>query len=311
MTVEEIKALLQELSFPPRRITEQTVYCILALANTTPRQGLLAGHTCLANGARIHDILNFVRQDIGRPVAENTRESYRKTSLRPLMEAGWVIRHQLSTNDPNTYYRLHPDFARLLTLSPGPESDNLIERLRLPARRRPRPRPPLHQEVHVTLAPGHVQLLSPGRHNLLEKAVVETLGPALLQYPQVVYLGDTAPRAGYQDRPLMRRLNLPIVVSVSLPDVILYSPEEQTLLVVEAVISSGPVTPGRLAQLRELTAGPANLGMKTVYISAFPSRRVFRRFVEDIAWESSVWIEDEPYNIIHFLALPQDRPISD
>jgi hypothetical protein len=311
MNIDEIKALLQELNFPPRRITEQTAFCILALANTTPRQGLLAGHTCLADGARIHDILNFVRQDIGRPVAENTRESYRKTSLRPLMEAGWVIRHQLSTNDPNTYYRLHPDFARLLTLSPGPERDNLIERLRLPERRRPRPRPPLHQEVQIMLAPGHVQPLSPGRHNLLEKAVVETLGSALLQHPQVVYLGDTAPRAGYQDRSLMRRLNLPIVVSASLPDVILYSLEEQTLLVVEVVISSGPVTPGRLAQLRELTTGPANLGMKTVYISAFPSRRVFRRFVEDIAWESSVWIEDEPYNIIHFLALPRDRPISD
>lgn len=306
MTVEEIKALLQELNFPPRRITEQTAFCILALANTTPRQGLLAGHIRLTDGARIHDILNFVRQDIGRPVAENTRESYRKTSLRPLMEAGWVIRHQLSTNDPNTYYRLHPDFAHLLTLPRGPERDNLIERLRLPERRRPRPRPSLHEEVHVTLAPGHVYTLSPGRHNLLEKAVVETLGPALLQHPQVVYLGDTAPRAGYQDRSLMRRLNLPIVVSVSLPDVILYSTEEQTLLVIEAVISSGSVTQGRLTQLRELTAGPVSLGVQTVYISAFPSRRIFRRFVEDIAWDSSVWIANEPYNIIHFLALPQD-----
>ena len=304
MTVEEIKARLQELNFPPRRITEQTAFCILALANTTARQGLLTGHTCLADGARVHDILNFVRQDIGRPVAENTRESYRKTSLRPLMEAGWVIRHQLSTNDPHTYYRLHPDFARLLALPPGPERDALVERLRLPERRRPRPRPSPHQEVHGTLAPGHVYTLSPGGHNVLEKAVVETLGPALLQHPQAVYLGDTAPRAGYQDRSLMRRLNLPIDVSVSLPDVILCSLEEQTLLVIEAVISSGSITPGRLAQLQELTAGPVSLGVQTVYISAFPSRRIFRRFVEHIAWESSVWIANEPYNIIHFLALP-------
>ena len=36
MTVKEVKALLQELNFPPRRITEQTAFCILALANTTP-----------------------------------------------------------------------------------------------------------------------------------------------------------------------------------------------------------------------------------------------------------------------------------
>jgi len=129
-------------------------------------------------------------------VAENTRESYRKTSLRQLVEAGWVIRHQLSTNDPHTYYRLHPDFARLLALPPGPERDALVECLRLPERRRPRPRPSPHQEVHVTLAPGHVYTLSPGGHNVLEKAVVETLGPALLQHPQAVYLGDTAPKAG-------------------------------------------------------------------------------------------------------------------
>jgi hypothetical protein len=306
MDVEEIKALLQELNFPPRRITEQTAFCILALANTTPRQGLLTGHAGLADGARVHDILNFVRQDIGRPVAENTRESYRKTSLRPLVEAGWVIRHQLSTNDPNTYYRLRPDFARLLVLSPGLERRSLIESLRLPEHSRPRQRVDLRQDVHVSLAPGQAHTLSPGRHNLLEKAVVETLGPALLERPQVVYLGDTAPRAGYQNRTLMRRLNLPIDISVALPDVILYGSEEQTLLVVEAVVSSGPVTPGRLAQLRESTIGPVGLGVQAVYVSAFPSRRIFRRFVEDIAWESSVWIADEPYSIIHFVSLSLD-----
>jgi len=102
---------------------------------------------------------------------------------------------------------------------------------------------------------------------------------------------------------LMRQLNLPIDVSVSLPDVILYSPEGQTLLVIEAVVSSGPVTLERLAQLHKLTAGSVSLGVQTVYISAFPSRRVFRKFVEDIAWGSSVWIVDEPYNIIHFVTL--------
>ena len=306
MNVEEIKALLQELNFPHRWITEQTVFCVLALANTTPRQGLLTGHASLADGARVHDILNFVRQDIGRAVAENTRESYRKTSLRPLVGAGWVIRHQLSTNDPNTYYRLHPDFVRLLALPPGLERRSLIESLRLPERKHPRQRVDLGQDVCVGLAPGQAHILSPGRHNLLEQAVVETLGPALLEHPQVVYLGDTAPRAGYQNRTLMRRLNLPIDVSVSLPDVILYGSEEQTLLVVEAVVSSGPITPGRLVRLQEFTAGPVDLGVQTAYISAFPSRRVFRRFVEEIAWESSVWIADEPYNVIHFVSLSRD-----
>jgi hypothetical protein len=223
------------------------------------------------------------------------------------MEAGWVIRHQLSTNDPNTYYRLRPDFARLLVLPLGPQRDELIARLCLPERRFPRWKPDLKRGVPVILAPGQVHTLSPGRHNLLEKAVVEMLGPAILQHPQVVYLGDTAPRIGYQNRSLMRRLNLPIDVSVSLPDVILCDPEEQALLVVEAVISSGPITTGRLAQLQALTTGPANLGARIICVSAFPSRRVFRQFAEDVAWGSSVWIADEPYNIIHFVALSHDN----
>lgn len=306
MTADDVKALLQSLNFPARWVTEQTAFCILALADTAPGQGLLAGHASLADGARIHDILSFVRRKFGRPVAENTRESYRKTSLRPLMEAGWVVRHQLSTNDPNTYYRLHPDFARLLTLNAGAERDALIEHLRLPERRRPRQHPSLGQEGRVVLSPEQTYDLSPGQHNLLEKAVVEVLGPALVARPRVVYLGDTARRTGYQDRPLMRQLNLPIDVSVSLPDVILFSTEEQALLVVEAVVSSGPVTPSRLIQLQGLVADSASLGLKVSYISAFPSRQVFRRFVEDIAWGSEVWIADEPYNIIHFVAITTD-----
>jgi len=71
-------------------------------------------------------------------------------------------------------------------------------------------------------------------------------------------------------------------------------------------VSSGPVTPGRLVQLQEFTIDPVDLGVQAAYISAFPSRRIFRRSVEDIAWDSSVWIADEPYSIIHFVSLSLD-----
>jgi hypothetical protein len=233
-------------------------------------------------------------------VAENTRESYRKTSLRPLMEAGWVVRHNLSTNDPNTYYRLNEEFARFLEARPGPGREELAGRLRAGLRRRrPRGRR-ANGEVVVRLATGQTFTLSPGRHNELEKEVVETLAPAILKSPSVVYLGDTAPRAGYQDRTLMRRLNLPIDVTASLPDVILFDAKERHLVVVEAVTSSGPITPGRLDQLREITRGPERLKIEISYLNAFPNRRALRVFLEQIAWGTSAWIADEPWNLIHF-----------
>ncbi|HEX7182090.1 MAG TPA: BsuBI/PstI family type II restriction endonuclease [Thermoanaerobaculia bacterium] len=295
---------MRELGFPESHITDQTALTILALVNRQPRKGLLAGHERLADGARIHDILSFVRKDFRRKVAENTRESYRKTSLRPLIDAGWVIRHQLSTNDPNTYYRLSGELDRLFEEGPGPERDRLIEKLRLTGKKgaggRQRER---EGELSVLLATDQAFALSPGTHNELEKEVVEVLGPAILRRSSVVYLGDTAPRTGYQDRVLMRRLNLPIDVTTSLPDVILHDSYENRLLVVEAVTSTGPITPARLEQLRELVRGPARLGIRIEYLTAFPTRKIFRRFVEAIAWGTSIWISAEPSNLVHFVSI--------
>ena len=36
------------------------------------------------------------------------------------------------------------------------------------------------------------------------------------------------------------------------------------------------------------------------YISAFRSRREFRRFAAEIAWDTAVWIAVEPDHVIHF-----------
>ena len=215
-----------------------------------------------------------------------------------------MIRHRLSTNDPNTHYRLHGELAQLLAAEPGPERDRLIARLRIPERKQ-RKKKNGDGSILVRLSAEQSFTLQPGAHNELERAIVETLAPAILANPSVVYLGDTASRAGYQDRALMRRLNLPIDVTESLPDVVIYSSEENRLLIVEAVASSGPIDTVRLAQLRGFCQGPDRLGVRLEFLSAFPSRRELRRFVEEIGWGTGVWIADEPWNLIHFVALSQ------
>jgi hypothetical protein len=306
VTIESIKDLLRDLGFQESLITDQTALVILALIDRKPRAGLLPDHSCLADGARIHDILEFVRSDFNRKVAENTRESYRKTSLRPLLEAGWVIRHRLSTNDPNTHYQLHGELLQLLASEAGPERDRLSAKLRIAGKTaRKEKKRSGEGDVVVRLSTERSIILSPGAHNELERAIVETLAPAILTKPSVVYLGDTATRAGHQDRKLMRRLNLPIDVTESLPDVVIYSQMENRLLIVEAVASSGPIDMVRLAQLRALCQGPDRLGVRLEFLTAFPSRKELRRFVEEIAWGTGVWIADEPWNLIHFVALNQ------
>jgi BsuBI/PstI restriction endonuclease len=308
VTIESVKELLRELGLPTSYLSDQTALTILALADRQPRAGLLPEHHCLADGARIHDILEFVRNDFERKVAENTREAYRKTTLRPLMDLGWVIRHRLSTNDPNTHYRLHGELAELLEVESGAEKDRLLAKLRSTGKRRKAAQ--LGGDVVVRLSSGRMFTLSPGAHNELEKDVVEILVPAVLKRPSVVYLGDTAPRAGYQDRTQMRRLNLPIDITESLPDVVVYSHDARRLLVVEVVTSTGPITSARLDQLIDLAQGPSRLGVEVEFLTAFPNRKGLRRFVEEIAWGTSVWIAEEPWNLIRFAEIDQ-RPATE
>ena len=301
LDLDEVKVLLQQIGLDRKLVTEQSAICVLALSDGREREGLLQGKTHLRDGARIHDIIEFARHECGKDVAENTRESYRKLSLKPLCDEGLVIRHQLSTNDPKTFYRLHPEMLRVMTCPAPLErrwlARDLATRLSQGEGWRQHRR---RTEVPVEVGQTQPFFLSPGAHSQLSAAVVEVYAPKFLTRSQVVYLGDTRHKVGYQNRDLMRELNLPLQVTVNLPDVILLSETEHCLVIVEVVASSGPISAARLVQFQSLVQQPLALGYGVRYVTAFPSRRVLRRFVEDIAWNTDVWIASEADQIIRF-----------
>ena len=37
-----------------------------------------------------------------------------------------------------------------------------------------------------------------------------------------------------------------------------------------------------------------------VYVTAFPDKQTFNRFTVEIAWETEVWLSDNPTHLIHF-----------
>ncbi|MEW6366145.1 MAG: BsuBI/PstI family type II restriction endonuclease [Acidobacteriota bacterium] len=291
-------ALLKMLDLPRGVATEQTAICLFAMTDDTPRGGLLPGKVCLRDGCRIHDILQFARSEFRKKVAENTRESYRKLSLSPLCEIGLVTRHQLSTNDPNTFYRISEALERLLTCPPGERRallDELLSSFASPARRRPSATGGPRLRVG-----SRIVQLSGGAHSQLEKEVVEGLVVRILASPTLLYLGDTARKTGYQNRQAMREMSLPIDVAAALPDVLAADMHEHRLVVVEAVTTTGPVRPSRIVELGALVAPAVKLGWSVVYVSAFPDRSTMRRFIEQLAWGTRVWIAEEPDHVIWF-----------
>jgi len=53
----------------------------------------------------------------------------------------------------------------------------------------------------------------------------------------------------------------------------------------------------RYIELEELFS---SVMIDKVYISAFPNKKIFSHYLSDIAWETEVWIADNPTHMIHF-----------
>ena len=82
-----------------------------------------------------------------------------------------------------------------------------------------------------------------------------------------------------------------------MPDLVVYLPDKNWLVLLEAASSHGPVDAKRHRELAELFAR-STAGL--VYVSCFSSRAKMRKDLPDIAWETDVWCADNPTHLIHF-----------
>ena len=144
---------------------------------------------------------------------------------------------------------------------------------------------------------GTVITFSPDEHNLLQKAIIEEFLPRYGYNADVSYVGDTAKKFVVFQEQKLQELRFFHLDDGEIPDVVAYSETKNWLYLIEAVHSSGPISRSRLLKLQELTA---NCAVPIVYVTAFLNRATFRRFVAEIAWETEVWLADDPDHLIHF-----------
>lgn len=69
------------------------------------------------------------------------------------------------------------------------------------------------------------------------------------------------------------------------------------MVLIEAVTSHGPVNPKRRQELKaSFSASTAGL----VFVTAFLDRKAMVKYLNDISWETEVWIAESPTHLIHF-----------
>ncbi len=65
---------------------------------------------------------------------------------------------------------------------------------------------------------------------------------------------------------------------------------------VESVTSVGPMDPKRILEITEMTK---DVTAGKIFVTAFLDFKTYKRFAEELAWETEVWIAEMPEHMIH------------
>ena len=294
MKLEETRSLLNELCVPIKQQTDMCCYVFLAMANIRENDTWSAVSN---KWIRIHDIIVFIKEHYGVIYAENSRETVRKQAIHHFRNAAFIEDNGEATNSPNYRYRLTNEMLSLIRCFGTDEwkwqreifmssHESLISLYESKKRVRKMP----------VLINGSDFTFSPGRHNELQKAILEEFAPRFAPDAECLYVRDTTEKDLVKNQEKLQSLDFFITLHDKMPDVVLYCHDKNWLYFVEAVTSVGPMEPKRIKEIDDMTS---HVKAGKIYVTAFPDFKTFKKFSQLLAWDTEVWIAEMPDHMIH------------
>lgn len=298
--LKEAHSVLLDLGLPRQQLNDRTALCLLALLDLVPKKKWESASAPLIG---ITPIMDWAKENFDTEYAPNTRETFRRQSMHQFIEAGICTynpdKPERPVNSPKAVYQIESNLLKVLKTY---GTDAYKSRLKLYLKKRPTLIERYAKARDMNMIPvkikgGQKIALSPGEHSALIKSIVEDFGSRYAPGGELVYVGDTGDKYGFFDKELLLDLGVQLDNHGKMPDVVIYLKNKNWLLLIESVTSHGPVDSKRHGELATLFK---NCSAGLVYVSAFPNRKVFLKYLEAIAWESEVWIADAPTHLIHF-----------
>lgn len=298
--VQEARSLLKALGMDDERSNERSALTLLALLHLRS-EDKWSDATNPMLGTRA--IMDWIRDEYGRNYAANTRETIRRQTLHQFAEAMLIRqnsdRPDRPVNSPKWNYHVTskalavilkygtPAFDRkldeYLTVVPGLKTKYAADRLR--------------NRIPIAFPNGRLFTLSPGGQNVLIKQMIEEFCPQFTPGGEVLYVGDADAKWTHFEEDRLAELGVTVDQHGKMPDLVVYMPDRDWLILMEAVSSHGPVDGKRHGELSTLFKS-ATSGL--VYVSCFPDRGEMRKYLKTIAWETEVWCAEDPTHLIHF-----------
>lgn len=292
--IEDARQILKFIGMPQKQQADICCYTLLAMANISPNK---KWQDATNNWIKIHDILQFTNEYYQTSYAENSREAVRKQALHRFRTAALIEDNNKATNSPNYRYRLTEETLELLQAFKTEKWEKILES---------------YLEKHETLISiysskkkmhmmpvkinGSDFVFSPGKHNQLQKAIIEDFAPRFAPNSECLYVGDTIEKDLVKNFTKLEELGFEITLHDKMPDVVLYKEDEDWIYFIESVTSVGPMDPKRIIEITEMTKG---VKAGKIFVTAFLDFETYKKFSQDLAWETEVWIADMPDHMIH------------
>lgn len=292
--LDEARDILSALQVPAKQQNTMCCCVLLAMAGLKEGQDWLSATN---NWIRIHDVIAFASENYGIIYAENSRETIRKQAMHHFRNAAFIEDNGKATNSPNYRYQLTDEMLKLLqSYSSGMWSKNLNTFLSnhetlisiYASKRAVRKMPVRINGLELTF--------SPGKHNQLQRAIIEEFAPRFAPNSECLYVGDTIEKDLVKNENKLRELGFAITLHDKMPDVVLYSSQKNWIYFIEAVTSVGPMEPKRIKEIEEMTT---SVTAGKIYVTAFLDFKTFKMFSESLAWETEAWIAETPDHMIH------------
>lgn len=292
--IEEAREFLQLVGMPKAQQADICCYVVLAMAGIKPDMTWSEADN---DWIRIHDIIQFAKIHYGVVYAENSRETFRKKALHRFRTAALIEDNGEVTNSPNYRYRLTEETLQMLQTMKTSAWENSLQQFLLS-----------HEKLidiyaskkKMAMMPvkinGRELKFSPGRHNELQKAILEEFAPRFAPNAECLYVGDTTEKDLVKNIEKLTELGFEITLHDKMPDVVLYREDKNWIYFVESVTSVGPMDPKRILEITEMTEG---VSAGKIFVTAFLDFKTYKKFSEELAWDTEVWLAEMPEHMIH------------
>jgi type II restriction enzyme len=246
-------------------------------------------------------VIPFINKHFGENISSGSYDDIRRKDLKLPVLVGVVLNTGVgkgsATNDPTRGYSLHPEFHKLVLTYKTEQWNSCLESFCKGRSKFELERKRSVSKIPLLLPDGFQLELSQGQHNVLQKAVIEEFLPRFGKGCEILYIGDTANKTLHLEKNKLQKLNFFELSHDKLPDIVAYNKTKNWTFLIEAVHSSGTMNQTRVMvlnrMLKKCKASP-------IFVTAFLTMDDFKKWTLSIAWETEVWIANNPDHLIHF-----------